>query len=1020
MNISIRTLLISLLLGLPLILGSYTYLYSIKTSESRIISETEDDVLRTLTHRADTIRYFLNIQNKSQVLHEVAKLGENINIRQALLFNDSRVVSASIHVANRTGRLDQVLELELGPDAQAVLEKLNYYMSGSSNQVYTWLDTTGNSIYGIAPIHYTKRAGSIRPDSSNFLFIQQDLSTDLAASNSLAINIIIVQFVLSMLVIVLVNQFVLSRLNMLKKIATSFLGNDAQDSSGSTRDEIDLLDRTVSQMAEDLTDASNKLKQQSQFTLNVINSTDEGIFGIDTEGHITFANHACLRLLGYISESQLLGQDMHSLFLHSHRNGTPFVQAESPIQQSLLFSNKLHSEQEVFWCSDNNYIEVEYWTSPLRVNQQHTGLVVTFMDISKRKKAQQDLIIKDAAITNSLHGIAMGDMKGKIFYVNDAMVRMWAYDSDKEIIGQSVLKFWKHPEQADLIMERLINQEKVTTEMEGLRKDGSSFIAHLSANISTDQYGQPLCLMSSFIDISDQKEVEAALLRSEETYAKAEEIAHIGSWDWDILNGDLRWTDEIYRIFGLQPQAFGATYDAFVKTIHPEDRDNVGAAVGATVADVNTPYSIEHRIVRPDGEIRVVHERGKVYRNKDGEPVRMIGTVHDITETKEFEKALREERNFVNAILDSAGALVVVLDSHGQVIRFNRACQETTGFSHEEIVDDYVWSHLLKTDMVEAAQEMFTAPENIPAEFTNPWLTKQGDERLISWSNRPLRNESSEIEFIVSLGIDITEKDATEKELEKHRQHLELLIEERTQELEQAQDELVRKERLATLGQLTATVSHELRNPLGAMRPSMYLIKRLASGDNEKLNNAIERVERNIARCDHIIDELLDFTRITDIDAQATPLESWLQSILEEQSIPDTVQVIGHYGLTNLKLNIDQERLRRCVINVVENACQAMTDEDFKPNSERLLTISTKHEDARVYIHIDDTGPGIEEKTLNRIFEPLFSTKGFGVGLGLPTVKQIMQQHQGDIEVTSTPGNGTRMSLWLPDNRISD
>lgn len=1020
MNISIRTLLISLLLGLPLILGSYTYLYSIKTSESRIISETEDDVLRTLTHRADTIRYFLNIQNKSQVLHEVAKLGENINIRQALLFNDSRGVSASIHVANRTGRLDQVLELELGPDAQAVLEKLNHYMSGNSNQVYTWLDTTGNSIYGIAPIHYTKRAGSIRPDSSNFLFIQQDLSTDLAASNSLAINIIIVQFVLSMLVIVLVNQFVLSRLNMLKKIATSFLGNDAQDSSGSTRDEIDLLDRTVSQMADDLTDASNKLKQQSQFTLNVINSTDEGIFGIDTEGHITFANHACLRLLGYISESQLLGQDMHSLFLHSHKNGTPFVQAESPIQQSLLFSNKLHSEQEVFWRSDNNYIEVEYWTSPLRVNQQNTGLVVTFMDISERKKAQQDLIIKDAAITNSLHGIAMGDMKGKIFYVNDAMVRMWAYDSDKEIIGQSVLKFWKHPEQADLIMEKLINQEKVTTEMEGLRKDGSSFIAHLSANISTDQYGQPLCLMSSFIDISDQKEVEAALLRSEETYAKAEEIAHIGSWDWDILNGDLRWTDEIYRIFGQQPQAFGATYDAFVETIHPEDRDNVGAAVGATVADINIPYGIEHRIVRPDGEIRVVHERGKVYRNKDGEPVRMIGTVHDITETKEFEKALRDERNFVNAILDSAGALVVVLDRSGRVLRFNRACQETTGFSHEEIVDDYVWRHLLKADIVEAAKGMFATPEEMPSELTNPWLTKEGGERLISWSNRPLRNEADEIEFIVSLGIDITEKNATEKELEKHRQHLQLLVEERTRELELAQDELVRKERLATLGQLTATVSHELRNPLGAMRPSMYLIKRLAVGDNDKLTHAIERVERNIARCDHIIDELLDFTRITDIDAQATLLDQWLQEVLEEQSIPDSVKTIAHYGLANIKIILDQERLRRCIINVVENACQAMTDETFAPDSERLLSISTKHQDNKIYIHIDDTGPGIEEETLSRIFEPLFSTKGFGVGLGLPTVKQIMQQHQGGIEVNSTPGRGTRMSLWLPENRISN
>lgn len=1017
MNISIRTFLIGLLLGLPLILGTYTYLYSVSTNETRITGETIGDVRRTLTQTADTLRFFLNTQNLSQVQHEISKLGENSHIRNAVLFDKSQQVSASIHIADRTQTMQKAIQQGLGNGSDTALEHIREQIG--SDKLSIWVHGDGKSIFGIVPIHYTSQQGSIRPDASSYLFIQHDISTDLAASNALAINIVIVQFVLSLLVIMLVNQFVLSRLHLLKKIAANFINNNDSDSADeSGMDEISLFDHTVTQLAEELNTATNKLKEQNQFTLNVINSTDEGIFGLDSEGYITFANQACLHMLGYHSEEQLLGKHPKLLFLHSNADASEHEWNTSPIQQSLHSGHKLQNELGIFWTADHNYIEVEYWTSPLRLKHGKTGLVVTFMDISAKKQVQQDLLIKDAAIANSQLGIAMGDMDGTIFYVNDSMVKMWGYKDSDELIGQSAINFWQEPEQAARIIDTLLRQQKVTTELTAVRKDGTNFIVHLSANISNDENGEPLCLMASFIDITEQKEIEAALLRSEETYTKAEEIAHIGSWDWNILTGDLRWTDEIYRIFGQLPQAFGATYEEFVETIHPEDRDSVSAAVGKTVADENTPYSIEHRIVRPNGEIRVVHERGKVYRNDSNEPVRMIGTVHDITERKEFEKALRAERNFVNAILDSAGALVIVLDHTGRVVRFNRACEETTGFEQNEILGLYVWDKLLKPEMSETAQTMFNSPEKIPEQYSNHWLTKDGTERLIMWSNRALRDEKGDINHIVSMGIDITEKDATEKELERHRQKLEILVDERTQELKQAQTELVRKERLATLGQLTATVSHELRNPLGAMRPSIYLIKKMADSDNEKMHNAIIRVERNIERCDHIIDELLDFTRITEISEKDTHLDTWLEGITDEQTIDASIQILKYFDLKKTHILIDPDRMRRAVINVLENACQAMLEEGFLPASGLRLTISTKHADNRVSIKIEDTGPGIDDKTQKNIFEPLFSTKGFGVGLGLPTVKQIMQQHQGDIEVDSSPGRGTRMTLWLPDSRI--
>ena len=137
------------------------------------------------------------------------------------------------------------------------------------------------------------------------------------------------------------------------------------------------------------------------------------------------------------------------------------------------------------------------------------------------------------------------------------------------------------------------------------------------------------------VEIAEHKRAEAALRRSEASLAKAQRIAHLGNWDWDIRTNELQWSDEIYRIFGLTPQQFGATYDAFLNYVHPEDREFVKKAVDEAL--YGKPYSIDHRIVLPDGTARIVHEQGEVTLGESGEPIRMLGTVQDITEKKEKE-----------------------------------------------------------------------------------------------------------------------------------------------------------------------------------------------------------------------------------------------------------------------------------------------------------------------------------------------------------------------------------------------
>lgn len=133
---------------------------------------------------------------------------------------------------------------------------------------------------------------------------------------------------------------------------------------------------------------------------------------------------------------------------------------------------------------------------------------------------------------------------------------------------------------------------------------------------------------------------EEALRRSEARLAAAQRIAHVGNWDWDIVSGKLIWSDEVYRIFGLSPQQFGATYEAFLGYVYPEDRDFVEQSVNEALYEAR-PYSIDHRILLLDGTVRVVHEEAEVTFDEDGRPVQMMGTVHDVTQLKRAEGELR-------------------------------------------------------------------------------------------------------------------------------------------------------------------------------------------------------------------------------------------------------------------------------------------------------------------------------------------------------------------------------------------
>ncbi|MGM0487555.1 MAG: sigma 54-interacting transcriptional regulator [Planctomycetota bacterium] len=188
---------------------------------------------------------------------------------------------------------------------------------------------------------------------------------------------------------------------------------------------------------------------------------------------------------------------------------------------------------------------------------------------------------------------------------------------------------------------------------------------------------------------------EEKLRRQHERLAEAQRIAHLGSWDWDIARNELSWSDEVYRIFGLQPQEFGATYDAFLASVHVDDREAVEQAVKRALTDSASHYRIEHRVMRPDGANRVVREQGRVTFDADGRPVHMIGTVHDITEQHAADQKLRNALEKVEELKDRLRAENTYLQEE---IKGSHGFDEIVGESEPLRVTLTRIEHVAKTD----------------------------------------------------------------------------------------------------------------------------------------------------------------------------------------------------------------------------------------------------------------------------------------------------------------------------------
>ena len=225
------------------------------------------------------------------------------------------------------------------------------------------------------------------------------------------------------------------------------------------------------------------------------------------------------------------------------------------------------------------------------------------------------------------------------------------------------------------------------------------------------------------------------------------------------------------------------------------------------------------------------------------------------------------------------------------------------------------------------------------------------------------------------------------------------------------QEAAVLKEKLEILARLTASIAHDIRNPLGTVNTSIFSIKTaIKKNQPERIDRAVKLAERNIMRCDNILAEFIDITQEIEISTIPVIIDVWIKGFLEEQSFPPSIECIFDFNC-DCAVSIDPDRLRRALASIIKNAVQAMKDSN---SAENKLTIHSSMTEDLMKISVTDTGTGIPEDVFPRIYEPLFSTKQFGIGLGLTAAREIVEKHKGTIEIETKTGSGTKVTLKIP------
>jgi PAS domain S-box-containing protein len=384
-------------------------------------------------------------------------------------------------------------------------------------------------------------------------------------------------------------------------------------------------------------------------------------------------------------------------------------------------------------------------------------------------------------------------------------------------------------------------------------------------------------------------------------------------------------------------------------------------------------------------------------------------------ERKRAERALQKSRDFYLTLFDGFPTPIWRAGKDRKCDYFNKTWLEFTGRRLEEELGDG-WTadvHPVDLDRV-LAEYLHSFDRREPFEMEYRLRHHSGAFRWILDVGRPFRDLDGEFEGYIGACYDVTERRNAAEEIRRLNAGLEAKVEERTRQLLEAQEELVRKEKLAILGQLSGSVSHELRNPLVVISNAVYFLKEILGAVDQTVTEYLGIIEQEIENSLRIITDHLDFARTNPPQKTPVAVRGLVLQSLARCALPDRLAAALDVPEELPKLMADPLQISQVLTNLITNAVQAMPDGGELRIGAARVPGSRPGNGEQVAIRVTDTGQGISPENMKKLFQPLFTTKVNGIGLGLVVCKNLAEANGGSISVESEPGVGTTFTVTLP------
>jgi two-component system, cell cycle sensor histidine kinase and response regulator CckA len=540
------------------------------------------------------------------------------------------------------------------------------------------------------------------------------------------------------------------------------------------------------------------------------------------------------------------------------------------------------------------------------------------------------------------------------------------------------------------VREALSEGRPYELELEASRPDGDRRTCLARGLPKLDDQGKVSHLFGSLQDITDRKHSEASLRESEERFRLAMMATSDGLWDWDVRTNQVYYSPAYTQMLGYEPEAFAAIAESWSELILPEDRARVLAANQACIQGATPSFEVEYRMRARDGSIKWILGRGKaISRDSDGVALRLVGTHVDTTERRRAEEELRSSEARYRSLFNNAqvGMFRTRLDG-SEILELNDRYLQIIGRTREEVLhspSSALWAHPeVRAEMV---RRLLAAGHVTDFEMS---IRHSSGKAVPCLTSIRLFREEGLLEGSLQ---DISERKQAEAERARF------------------QAQLLQTQKMESLGTLSGGIAHDMNNVLGA-------ILGLASANVElqppgsPTGFAFETIAKAATRGGEMVRSLLAFARQSPTEERVLDVNALIR---------EEIHLLERTTLAKVQLKLDLDpalhpirgdggALTHALMNLSINAVDAMSGIG-------VLTLRSRNLDQDwIEVAVEDTGCGMPPEVLARAMEPFFTTKqvGKGTGLGLSMVYSTVKAHGGDLEIASTPGQGTSVKLRLP------